>query len=136
MLTIARLTIGEAARRRVLWVTPLAMLGVVAVTQISNPVDEQDAIRQATKYCLFASGIVVELPGLTDPDRAKEIVRRSAFLEFRITDETQALEKALPAITQFYDQIATMTLSQVAPMSQGAIDDAKLKEIQAEFDKL
>jgi hypothetical protein len=47
-----------------------------------------------------------------------------------------ALEKALPPITQFYDQIATMTLSQVAPMSQGAIDDAKLKEIQAEFDKL
>jgi hypothetical protein len=47
-----------------------------------------------------------------------------------------ALEKALPPISQFYDQIATMTLSQVAPMSQGAIDDAKLKEIQAEFDKL
>jgi hypothetical protein len=47
-----------------------------------------------------------------------------------------ALEKALPEITQFYDQIATMTLSQVAPMSQGALDDAKLKEIQAEFDKL
>ena len=47
-----------------------------------------------------------------------------------------ALEKALPQIPQFYDQIATMTLSQVAPMSQGAIDDAKLKEIQAEFDKL
>ena len=46
------------------------------------------------------------------------------------------LETALPPISQFYDQIATMTLSQVAPMSQGAIDDAKLKEIQAEFDKL
>jgi hypothetical protein len=46
------------------------------------------------------------------------------------------IEKALPPISQFYDQIATMTLSQVAPMSQGAIDDAKLKEIQAEFDKL
>jgi hypothetical protein len=46
------------------------------------------------------------------------------------------LEAALPAITQFYDQIATMTLSQVAPMSQGAIDDAKLKEIQAAFDKI
>ena len=47
-----------------------------------------------------------------------------------------ALEKALPAITQFYDQISAMTLAQVAPMSQGAIDDAKLKEIQAEFDKI
>lgn len=46
------------------------------------------------------------------------------------------LEKALPEIAQFYDQIATMTLAQVAPMSQGAIDDAKLKAIQAEFDKL
>ena len=42
----------------------------------------------------------------------------------------------LRELPQFYDQIATMTLSQVAPMSQGAIDDAKLKEIQAEFDKL
>ena len=47
-----------------------------------------------------------------------------------------ALEKAIPAITAYYDQIGTMTLAQVAPMSQGAIDDAKLKEIQAEFDKI
>jgi hypothetical protein len=47
-----------------------------------------------------------------------------------------ALEKALPPISQFYDQIGEMTLAEVAPMSQGAIDDAKLKEIQTEFDKL
>ena len=47
-----------------------------------------------------------------------------------------ALEKMLPELTQFYDQIATMTLSQVAPMSQGAIDDAKLKSLQAEFDAM
>ena len=47
-----------------------------------------------------------------------------------------ALEKALPQIPQFYDQIGTMTLAQVAPMSQGALDDAKLKELQAEFDKI
>lgn len=47
-----------------------------------------------------------------------------------------ALEKMLPEITQFYDQIATMTLAQVAPMSQGAIDDAKLKSLQAEFDAM
>jgi hypothetical protein len=47
-----------------------------------------------------------------------------------------ALEKAVPQIPQFYDQIGTMTLAQVAPMSQGALDDAKLKELQAEFDKI
>ncbi len=42
--------------------------------------------------------IVVELPGIDDPARAKTIVQRSAFLEFRITDETNALEKAIPAM--------------------------------------
>jgi preprotein translocase subunit SecD len=42
--------------------------------------------------------IVVELAGITDPARAKAIVQRSAFLEFKITDETRALEKALPAM--------------------------------------
>ncbi|HEY8617619.1 hypothetical protein [Phenylobacterium sp.] len=47
-----------------------------------------------------------------------------------------ALEKALPEITAYYDQIGGMTLAQVAPMSQGALDDAKLKALQAEFDKL
>ncbi|HEU4648981.1 MAG TPA: protein translocase subunit SecD [Gemmatimonadales bacterium] len=44
------------------------------------------------------SRIVVELAGITDPGRAKSIVQRSAFLEFKITDKTQALEKALPAM--------------------------------------
>ena len=47
-----------------------------------------------------------------------------------------ALEKALPEIPQYYDQISDMTLTEVAPLSQGAIDDAKLKEIQAELDKI
>ena len=47
-----------------------------------------------------------------------------------------ALEKALPEIPQYYDQIGDMTLAEVAPMSQGAVDDAKLKEIQAELDKI
>ena len=41
---------------------------------------------------------MVELPGIDDPARAKAIVQRSAFLEFRITDETNALEKAIPAM--------------------------------------
>ncbi len=42
--------------------------------------------------------IVVELPGIDDPARAKSIVQRTAFLEFRITDETNALERAIPAM--------------------------------------
>ena len=46
------------------------------------------------------------------------------------------LEKDVPGIEQYMDQIKDMTLAQVAPMSQGAIDDAKLKQIQADLDKL
>jgi preprotein translocase subunit SecD len=42
--------------------------------------------------------IVVELAGVTEPGRAKSIVQRSAFLEFKITDKTRAMEKALPAM--------------------------------------
>jgi preprotein translocase subunit SecD len=42
--------------------------------------------------------IVVELAGVKDPERAKAIVERSAFLEFRLTDKSHALEKALPAM--------------------------------------
>jgi hypothetical protein len=47
-----------------------------------------------------------------------------------------ALEAALPPISQYYDQIGGMTLAQVAPMSQGALDDAKLKALQVKFDEI
>ena len=42
--------------------------------------------------------ILVELPGIDDPKRAEDVVQKSAFLEFQITDKTQALEKAVPRI--------------------------------------
>jgi preprotein translocase subunit SecD len=40
--------------------------------------------------------IIVELPGIDDPERAMGVVQKSAFLEFQITDKTSALEKVLP----------------------------------------
>jgi preprotein translocase subunit SecD len=42
--------------------------------------------------------IIVELPGIDDPRRAQDVVQKSAFLEFQITDKTQALDKALPRL--------------------------------------
>jgi preprotein translocase subunit SecD len=44
--------------------------------------------------------IIVELPGIDDPDRARSVVEAQAFLEFQITDRTNALEKALPRFDQ------------------------------------
>jgi len=48
----------------------------------------------------------------------------------------EVLLKQLPPLEQYMDQIKDMTLAQVAPMSQGAIDDAKLKAIQADLDQI
>ena len=42
--------------------------------------------------------IIVELPGIDDQQRATDLVQKSAFLQFQITDETQALEKSLPRL--------------------------------------
>jgi preprotein translocase subunit SecD len=40
--------------------------------------------------------IVVELPGLTDPERAKRVVESQAFLEFRLTDKSGGFDAAIP----------------------------------------
>ena len=44
--------------------------------------------------------IVVQIPGIQDPERARQIVQEQAFLEFRITDKSQALERVLPRFDQ------------------------------------
>ncbi len=42
--------------------------------------------------------LIVELPGEKDPDRARGIIQRTAFLEFRITDMQNVFRTALPEL--------------------------------------
>jgi hypothetical protein len=56
---ISGVCFDESIRRRVLLITPLAILGVIIVSQLQHPLDEQDAIRQTIKFCIFATGLVV-----------------------------------------------------------------------------
>src|SRR5690242_12942934 len=58
---ISHVVFVEAWRRRVFWITPVAILGVIIVSQLQQPIDEQDAIRQTTKFCIFATGLLVAL---------------------------------------------------------------------------
>ena len=44
--------------------------------------------------------IIVQLPGISDQERAREMMQQQAFLQFQITDKTQALEKVLPRLDQ------------------------------------
>ena len=67
--------------------------------------------------------IVVQIPGIQDPERAREIVREQAFLEFRITDKTQALERVLPRLDQIIRDkglATTATTGAAPPASPGA----------------
>ena len=42
--------------------------------------------------------LIIQLPGISDPARAKQIIERSAFLEFRITDMQGQFEASLERI--------------------------------------
>lgn len=42
--------------------------------------------------------LIVELAGITDPERAKDIIRQSAFLEWKLVRRSAEIEAALPRI--------------------------------------
>ena len=69
----------------------------LALTILRKRVDEF-GVQEPLVQKVGDNRIVVELAGIKDPERAKAIVQQSAFLEFRITDKTGALEKSLPAM--------------------------------------
>jgi preprotein translocase subunit SecD len=112
-------TMVERSERRVPINLGLDLRGGVhlalEVDQSKGPVaDCKDAIRRAehvvrTRMDEFGTServvqiqgdcrLVVELPGVSDPARARDIVQRTAFLEFRLTDTRDRLKEALPAI--------------------------------------
>lgn len=56
---VSSVVFRESIRRKILWLTPLAMVGIVVVTGLQRPEDFSDAIRQTLQFCLFASGLLV-----------------------------------------------------------------------------
>src|SRR3954468_8178293 len=69
----------------------------LALTVLRKRIDEF-GVEEPLVQKVGDNRIVVELAGITDPARAKAIVQRSAFLEFKITDKSGGLEKAIPAM--------------------------------------
>jgi preprotein translocase subunit SecD len=58
--------------------------------------------------------LIVELAGEKDPARAKSIIQRTAFLEFRITDMKNLFRDALPEIDKTLRQAGVKTAGQGA----------------------
>ncbi len=66
-----------------------------AVTIVRTRVDGL-GVAEANVQREGATRIIVELPGIDDPQRAEALVKTSAYLEFKIADETSELERAIP----------------------------------------
>ncbi len=81
VIAIASVCYTEAIRKRILLIAPLAIVGVVIVSQLQNATDEQDALRQTVKSCLFVSGLIVVATAiiLACTNLPKEIESRVIF---------------------------------------------------------
>ncbi len=77
--------------------------------------------------------ILVQLPGVQDPEEAKKLIQQTALLEFKLVDDTRSVEEALrsgppPGDEILYGQDRTPYLLQAQPLMTGAyIADAHVR---------
>src|SRR5260370_33426459 len=64
-----------------------------AVETIRNRID-QLGVRETTVVKEGDNDILVQLPGIQDPERAKELIGKTAVLEFKIVDDKNSLADA------------------------------------------
>ncbi|HEX6316722.1 MAG TPA: protein translocase subunit SecD [Gemmatimonadaceae bacterium] len=86
-----------------------------ALKVVRNRVDEF-GVAEPNVQTVGNDRIVVELPGIDDPERAEAVVQQAAHLQFMITDETNALERALPRLDQIAREVG-------GPQAGGALGD-------------
>jgi preprotein translocase subunit SecD len=98
-----------------------------ALTVVRNRIDEF-GVAEPVVQKVGDNRIIVELPGIDDPERAEQIVQKTAFLQFMITDETNALERAMPRM----DQVAR----DAGGPSSGALGDTAKRSEVAGLQKL
>jgi protein-export membrane protein SecD len=74
-----------------------------------------------------SSRVVVQLPGLQDPERAKALIGRTARLTFRLAREAQDYNAALDRV----DRVVSNLMAGEAPadsLAEGQVDDTPLPE--------
>jgi preprotein translocase subunit SecD len=81
-------------------------------------VTEPSIQRQGTRR------IVVELPGISDPERVRGLLRGTARLEFRLMAEPEALMRTLQLSIEAYEEDAVMDTLAMADDSTSALSDS------------
>src|SRR5205823_5288348 len=107
---ISGVCFAESVRRKIWLITPLAIIGVIVVSQLQRPLDERDAIRQTIKFCLFATGLLVTITAiiLACTNLPREIDNRVIYTI--VTKPTTRLEIVLVKILGFARVSATILL--------------------------
>ncbi|MFQ5529272.1 MAG: protein translocase subunit SecD [Gemmatimonadota bacterium] len=82
------------------------------LTTIRNRIDEF-GVREPTIQRVGSDRIIVELAGIDDPERATQIVERTAFLEFKLVREDENFRDALPRIDRAI--VAAVGVEELAP---------------------
>ena len=98
-----------------------------ALKIVRNRIDEF-GVSEPLVQKVGSDRIIVELPGIDDPERAQAVVEKTAFLQFMITDESNALERALPRLDQIAKDVG-------GPTSARELGDSALRQ-QSGLDKL
>ena len=65
-----------------------------ALETIRNRID-QLGVRETTVAREGETEILVQLPGIQDPERAKELIGKTAVLEFKIVDDSKGVDEAI-----------------------------------------
>jgi preprotein translocase subunit SecD len=99
-----------------------------AVKVVRNRIDEF-GVAEPNVQTVGNNRIVVELPGIDDPERAEAVVQQAAHLQFMITDETNALERQLNRLDQIAREVG-------GPTSQGALGDTTKRSEVSGLEKL
>lgn len=98
---ISSVCFAESIRRRVLWVIPLAIVCVLAVSLLQHSLDPQESIRQTIKFCLFASSLIITITALilAATNLPREIENRVIFTI--VTKPTTRLEIVIGKVLGF-----------------------------------
>jgi hypothetical protein len=98
---ISGVCFAESMRRKVLWVIPLGIIGVLVISLLEHPIDQQESIRQTIRFCLFASGTLVTITAilLACTSLPREIENRVIYTI--VTKPTTRLEIVLGKVIGF-----------------------------------
>ena len=75
-----------------------------ALKVVRNRVD-QFGVSEPVVQKVGTDRIIVDLPGIKDANRARDLLQKSAYLEFQITDKTDALVRSLPRLDAIARQL-------------------------------